>query len=394
MVDRGYTFDYISDIQLLETTFKDGSLVTRGGTRYRTLLVPAATFMKPETVKHLAGLAGKGATILFWKQLPGDVPGWEKHLSRKSQLLAILGSLPDNGPVFVDKDLESLLDQAGIPPEPMVEAGLQFTRRRLEDQTIYFIANHSSLPVNGWVGLARPGQSALLLDPMSAGTGAADISGPGASPKVYLQMEPGDTRILRLFGSRTITADPWPRLERAGDPIELKGHWEIVFVEGGPYLPGKIQTDSLKSWTDFGLLHAESFAGAARYKREINIKGPLPEHWFMDLGDVRESARVWVNGEPAGVLVAHPFRLDVSAYLREGKNEISIEVTNLSANRIRDLDIRGIEWKKFYDINIVSHLYEPFDASVWPLKPSGLLGPVKLIPYRPAEAELVQINPE
>jgi hypothetical protein len=84
----------------------------------------------------------------------------------------------------------------------------------------------------------------------------------------------------------------------------------------------------------------------------------------------------------------------VSAYLREGKNEITIEVTNLSANRIRDLDIRGMEWKKFYDINIVSHLYEPFDASVWPLKPSGLLGPVKLIPFRTMEAELVQIKPE
>jgi hypothetical protein len=57
-----------------------------------------------------------------------------------------------------------------------------------------------------------------------------------------------------------------------------------------------------------------------------------------------------------------------------------IEVTNLSANRIRDLDRKGTGWKKFYDINIVSHLYEPFDASGWPLKPSGLLGPVKLIP--------------
>jgi len=89
-----------------------------------------------------------------------------------------------------------------------------------------------------------------------------------------------------------------------------------------------------------------------------------------------------VNHKPAGVLVAHPFRLDISELLIVGQNEISIEVTNLSANRIRDLDISGIQWRKFYDINFVSHLYEPFDASVWPLKPSGLLGPVKLIPIQ------------
>ena len=394
MVERGYTFDYISDRQILETTFKDGRLVTGGGTRYRTLLVPAAAYMKPETVKHLAGLAGKGATILFWKQLPGDVPGWSAHLSRKNDLLSDLGSLSDQESVFLDEDLDRLLGLAGIRPEPMVKAGLQFTRRRFEDMTVYFIANHSSERVNGWVGLARSGQSALMLDPMNARIGKADIRSPEASPEVYLQMEPGETRILRLFDSRSIADDPWPRLEQAGDPIDLKGGWEVEFVEGGPYMPGNIRTDKLISWTDFGLAFAESFAGAARYTTEINIAGPAPEHWFLDLGDVRESARVFVNGKPAGVLLSHPFRLDVSEFLKEGKNEITIEVTNLSANRIRDLDIRGTEWKKFYDINIVSHLYEPFDASVWPLKPSGLLGPVRLIPHRPVEAELDQIHRE
>jgi hypothetical protein len=41
-----------------------------------------------------------------------------------------------------------------------------------------------------------------------------------------------------------------------------------------------------------------------------------------------------------------------------------------------------VAWKKFYDINLVNHLYKPFDASDWDLKPSGLLGPVRLIPYQ------------
>jgi hypothetical protein len=81
------------------------------------------------------------------------------------------------------------------------------------------------------------------------------------------------------------------------------------------------------------------------------------------------------------VLVAHPFRIDVSDYIRNGVNEIIVEVTNLSANRIRDLDIQGVKWKKFYDTNIVTQMYEPLDASLWDLKPSGLLGPVAIIPY-------------
>ena len=87
-----------------------------------------------------------------------------------------------------------------------------------------------------------------------------------------------------------------------------------------------------------------------------------------------------MNGKPAGVVVAHPFRLEVTGLLKAGANMIEIEVTNLSANRIRDLDRRKVVWKKFHDINIVDHHYRRFDASEWPIEASGLLGPVKLIP--------------
>ncbi len=38
--------------------------------------------------------------------------------------------------------------------------------------------------------------------------------------------------------------------------------------------------------------------------------------------------------------------------------------------------------KAFHEINFVNIDYQPFDASVWPAHPSGLLGPVELIPIR------------
>jgi hypothetical protein len=125
----------------------------------------------------------------------------------------------------------------------------------------------------------------------------------------------------------------------------------------------------------------ESFAESGTYSLQFTLPEKDAESWLLDLGDVRESARVWINQQPAGVLVAHPFRIDITPFIQAGINELTVEVTNLSANRIRDLDRRGVPWKKFEDINIVSHIYEPFDASVWPLQPSGLLGPVQLIPY-------------
>ena len=72
----------------------------------------------------------------------------------------------------------------------------------------------------------------------------------------------------------------------------------------------------------------------------------------------------------------------IGAFLQPGRNVLALEVTNLAANRIRDLDRRKVEWKKFHEINFVNIFYQPFDAAAWPLQPSGLLGPVRLVPLR------------
>ena len=58
---------------------------------------------------------------------------------------------------------------------------------------------------------------------------------------------------------------------------------------------------------------------------------------------------------------------------------------NGNNHRVRDLDIRGVEWKYFHDINVVGKDYRPLDASQWPLRPSGLLGPVALVPLKTTE---------
>ena len=70
----------------------------------------------------------------------------------------------------------------------------------------------------------------------------------------------------------------------------------------------------------------------------------------------------------------------VATALNPKGNRLEVEVTNVSANRIRDLDRRGVAWKNFNDINMVNLDYKPFDASSWPLTDSGLLGPVTLTP--------------
>ena len=101
----------------------------------------------------------------------------------------------------------------------------------------------------------------------------------------------------------------------------------------------------------------------------------------MNLGDVRQSARVRLNSKDYGTLIAPPFRVRVDN-LKPNGNVLEVEITSVAANRIRDLDRRGVNWKIFKDTNFVDENYRPFNAAGWPLADCGLLGPVTLTPAR------------
>lgn len=79
--------------------------------------------------------------------------------------------------------------------------------------------------------------------------------------------------------------------------------------------------------------------GTGIYTTTIELsKTDAQKRWAIDLGDVRESARVYINGRFIGCAWAAPFILNTNGTLRKGRNEIRIEVTNLPANRIADMD--------------------------------------------------------
>jgi hypothetical protein len=123
----------------------------------------------------------------------------------------------------------------------------------------------------------------------------------------------------------------------------------------------------------------QAFAGTARYETRFDAPDAVGKALVLDLGEVRQSARVQVNGRDYGTLIVPPFRVVVDQ-LKPVDNVLDVEVTSVAANRVRDLDRRGVRWKIFKDINYVDVHYAPFDASHWPLTACGLLGPVTLMP--------------
>ena len=280
--------------------------------------------------------------------------------------------------------LLALLTAAAVPRESMADDGLLCVRRLRGGGSDYFVVNTGGRPVGAWEILSRTATSALLMDPLvpnRAGFAATRSGREGLA--VFLQMAPGQSLVLRTFTGAAPSGPAWSDLlPEAGRTVELGGDWSVHFTEGGPALPRDYRSPHLGSWTERDDPEARRFAGTAIYSLRFTL--PAQERaaldWRLDLGRVAESARVRLNGREVTTLWCEPFSTNVGRYLSTGQNQIEIEVTNVAANRIRDLDRRRVNWKSFYEINFVNRGYRPFDASEWLLRDSGLLGPVTLTP--------------
>jgi len=371
LMDRGYRFDYISDALLLQTKVEAGALVTPGS-RYNVIVVPATRRMPVATLQKLGELARAGAKVVFEK-LPEDVPGYGRLEARRTEFKAALARL---GPrATVNADVVSAL-APHARREALADAGLSFIRRSNgANAHSYFVTNLSPQPFDGEMKLNTPATTVRILDPLTGRSGLA--------ARGRLQIAPGESFVLiATTGGAHATGSPWPYRQPAGEAVALGGSWSIAFTKGGPELPSALTTPELKSWTDLGGAEAKRFGGTARYKLEFDAPATKADDWLLDLGDVRESARVRLNGRDVGTLWSLPLRVRVGEFLQPGRNVLELDVTNLAANRIRYMDQEKAPWKIMREINFVNINYRPFDASGWSLTPSGLLGPVTLTPLK------------
>ncbi|MES1225110.1 MAG: glycosyl hydrolase, partial [Bacteroidota bacterium] len=212
MQEKGYAFDYISDRQILKLQSANKKILT-GGTSYQTILLPDCKFMKAETLQKLVELAKSGATVIVYKNLPADVPGYaqlDQHLATLRSLIRELNFSPTNagdvqlaqigkGRFFMGNDLQQLLNAAKIRKESMVDKGLQFNRRKNADGSdFYFIANRSNKIMEDWITLETKADGVALYNPMTAQCGVPKFrKNNDGFIEVYLQLNPDESYIIQ-----------------------------------------------------------------------------------------------------------------------------------------------------------------------------------------------------
>jgi hypothetical protein len=399
----GHDFDFTSDKLLESLRVVDARLVAPGAS-YRALVVSGCRLMAVETLERIVKLVADGATVILHGPLPTDVPGLGQLDQRRARFQAALarielarkaaggaGQLGKGRLVFGD-NLIAAVAQSGIRREAMTDSGLRYIRRQDTAGTTYFIVNPpKSQRVDGWVPVAANGEAAAIFDPMTGALGVASFrSNKESGNAVRLQLEPSESCIVRVLHAAA-SGPGWLYLAPAGAPIPLTGRWEVRFLEGGETIPHAETIEQLASWTEWKSDQAaalRAFSGVACYTLRFPTPLTTADAWAIDLGAVCHTARVRLNGKPLGDIFCQPLRVLTRTLAQEGQNLLEIEVANAPINRAADLDIRDIPWQKIMGEDAKSFTIGDFlfpwtkkDAT-WCPRPSGLLGPVQLIPMQ------------
>ena len=383
IVKHGYDVDYVSDAYLQTDAYK----------RYAAILVPDVRFMPLQTLQRLQTLAEKDVRVVFVGHYPQSVPGKGRQLIGEQEVFdQTLEQIKEKATLA--KDYDEALELAGGRLEPMRLAHhLSCIRRSNPDGHHYFISNLTPNDVDDYVNLGVTFADAEFYNPMTGEVTRPELRG----RSLRLQLASGESIILRTYRQEGQSkAEAHHYLNATVKELELK-NWVLTFPKDIPmnaannhgtcpqnFTATWIPVETPHSWTQHGGSYAKVMATGCyttTFEARKNKDFEGCRH-ILDLGDVRESARIVLNGKEVATLFAVPFRCDITPYIHKGKNQLEVYVTNLPANRIAQMDRDGVEWRHFKEINVVDINYKRDKYDTWEPMPSGLNSAVRMITVR------------
>jgi hypothetical protein len=382
-VPAGYGFDYVNaDALIHELSVSGNNIVTPSGMNYRLLAFdPYSRHMSLPVLRAIHELVENGAIVAGAK--PTDDPSLADDQSEFAKLNNDLfgdGSgihRLGKGTVYAGSDLRAVFAALHLVPDfeyakPEADTHLEFVHRKLANSDLYFVDNRSDRTEHLQVTFRITGREAELWHPDTGQTESASFTTTAGQTAVPLTLEPWGS-VFVVFReptqetSRTVPAKSETVLEA------INGPWTINF-QAGRGAPASITEDKLTPWTDNADSGVKYFSGTGTYAKTIKA----PAEWFaagahiwIDLGDVRNLAEVSINGQSLGQVWHAPFRLDATAALHPGENEVSIHVINSWVNRLI-----GDEQPNAVKVTFADE--KPYNADS-PLQVSGLLGPVTFV---------------
>jgi hypothetical protein len=413
----GYHFDYINaDVLLRSAGFQPASdrsapfqpaLSLPHGVTYRLLILPPLETMRPELLLKIEQLIADGAAVLG--SPPKTSPSLANYPAADKQVAALAAKLWNSdekvisygkGKILQNMSVAEAFQTLGITPdfqashekivfahrsETASEGGKKSLRRE-----IYFISNQNDykvqfegafrvpegltpelwLPTTGetqpLTGFSRSGETTVVPLQLDDSESCFVVFSPSDIANEVKQSHDDSVIANEVKQSQQQERDCFvPR----NDAIEITTPWTVTFesdsVKRGPSEP--VIFNTLQDWSQSPDDRIRYFSGTAIYKTTFQCPQSIAgKQLSIDLGKVAVMAKVKINGKYVGGVWTPPYRLNISNILKEGSNEIEVEVVNTWLNRIAgDCQLPPEERR----LN-----YIPRQAPQ--LQPSGLLGPV------------------
>lgn len=335
----GHRADTIAASRLVsQADVKAGRIVLASGRSYAFLqLDPKSPLILPATARKLKELADAGASLVLG-QRPEKSPSLQDFPKVDAEVMTIasdLWSRLGNGRIFTKA--EDAIAALQIKPEISFspkQNSIHYTQRRDGDTDIYFLTNLADKPVKGTASLRCAGKLPELWDSERGTRHSADVWRiKDGRTEIDFALE-ANTSVFIVFRQPTAqtASTPLPLRPPAAAPLPLDGSWDVTWSPGT-----QLTLPTLVSWTVSENPAVKYFSGTAVYRHTFE----LPTEWTdlnrsaeLDLGIVKELARVRINGTDCGVAWHAPFRLNVGFALKPGRNTLEIEVTNTWANRL------------------------------------------------------------
>jgi hypothetical protein len=356
---RGYNFDGCAPGQLYKAGVVNGNIVFPGGASYKILVLPAVPTMTPTLLEKIASLVKAGATV--YGSPPGKSPSLVGYPAVDSKIVSLVetvwGPSPDGAQqahaygkgkviwrgvgirldnLYPTYDVTaSILKNMEVQQDFESDGPIRYTHRADPIWDAYFIANKTGETVTANATFRSTKGTPQLWDPLTGKvTALIEFKKLDAQTTIPVQLAAYQSYFV------VFTKDATPPIATAKKknfttPVivaTLNGPWDVSFDPkwGGPK---NIIFDDLQDWTLRPEDGIKYYSGLATYTKTFDMTATTGK-LFIDLGQIKNLARVKLNGKDLGVVWTAPWRVEIPAGLLQKQNKLEIEVANLWPNRL------------------------------------------------------------
>jgi len=364
VLDTGPLFrqTVLNDETLLgRLSVREGRLVLPHGNSYAALALVPGLSLRPEVLRKLRDLVNEGATVIGQRPPPLS-PSLENYPACDQEAARLIEELWGSsgqaaganrkGRVITQGPLSEVLNSVAGGPD-FIPVRLQtpyfsradefpaqrvlFFHRRAGQADIYFLSNQDDRVNDIAADFRVAGKQPELWDPVTGDIRMpSDFKSEGHRTRLPLRLEPRQS-VFVVFRKPAGSPPPAkaPNFAAAHQVLQLSGPWEVRFDPkwGGP---SRVTFDALADWSQRAEPGIRYYSGAAVYQKRFTLppETPADRPLYLDLGTVRNLARVRLNGRDLGTVWCAPWRVRIDEALKPAGNNLEITVANTWVNRL------------------------------------------------------------